>query len=103
MYSWYTALPLTGSYSRFGMSTQTDRCFSRKSSGKYGHGIRLNQVNRIFALYYGPEDQTCETTQTTRPERTDLTNANDRLARAADVLLDPGRTDSKANHQVYEA
>jgi len=33
----------------------------------------------------------------------DLTNANDRLARAADVLLDPTRTDSKANYQVYEA
>src|SRR6266496_2970988 len=23
------------------MSTQTERCFSRKSSGRYGHGIRL--------------------------------------------------------------
>src|SRR6266699_1773437 len=29
------------------MSTHTERCFSRKSSGRYGHGIRLNQVNRI--------------------------------------------------------
>ena len=29
------------------MSTQTERFFSRKSSGKYGHGIRLNQVNRM--------------------------------------------------------
>src|SRR5215471_2907089 len=27
------------------MSTQTERFFSRKSSGRYGHGIRLNQVN----------------------------------------------------------
>src|SRR5688572_9885899 len=27
------------------MSTQTDRYFWRKSSGRCGHGIRLNQVN----------------------------------------------------------
>ena len=27
------------------MSTQTERCFSRKSSGRWGQGIRLNQVN----------------------------------------------------------
>src|SRR5215472_19376730 len=27
------------------MSTQTERFFSRKSSGRYGHGIRSNQVN----------------------------------------------------------
>ena len=37
--------PWTGSNRRLGMSTQTERCFSRKSSGRYGHGIRLNQVN----------------------------------------------------------
>ena len=27
------------------MSTHTERFFSRKSSGRYGQGIRLNQVN----------------------------------------------------------
>jgi hypothetical protein len=27
------------------MSTQTERFFSRKSFGRYGHGMRLNQVN----------------------------------------------------------
>src|SRR5262245_64167075 len=27
------------------MSTQTERYFRRKSSGRCGHGIRLNQVN----------------------------------------------------------
>ena len=32
------------------MSTHTDRFFSRKSSGRYGHGIRLNQVNFISVL-----------------------------------------------------
>src|SRR5437899_2958542 len=31
------------------MSTHTERCFSRKSSGRYGHGIRLNQVNFMRA------------------------------------------------------
>src|SRR2546425_1077378 len=31
------------------MSTHTERCVSRKSSGRYGHGIRLNQVNFIAA------------------------------------------------------
>src|SRR5690242_9218708 len=31
------------------MSTQTERFFSRKSSGRYGQGIRLNQVNRMDA------------------------------------------------------
>src|SRR6266446_6677160 len=31
------------------MSTQTDRYFSRKSSGRSGHGIRLNQTKRIPA------------------------------------------------------
>src|SRR6266849_8205513 len=47
MYSWYTACPRTGSYSRLGMSTHTERYVCRKSSGRYGHGIRLNQVNFI--------------------------------------------------------
>src|SRR5215470_10734855 len=32
------------------MSTQTERFFSRKSSGRYGHGIRLNQVNFMRRL-----------------------------------------------------
>src|SRR5438105_8030327 len=31
------------------MSTQTERYFSRKSSGKSGHGIRLNQTKRMPA------------------------------------------------------
>src|ERR1700730_1243164 len=31
------------------MSTQTDRYFSRKSSGRSGHGIRLNQTKRMAA------------------------------------------------------
>src|SRR5258705_6154047 len=31
------------------MSTHTDRCFARKSSGRYGHGIKLNHVNFIDA------------------------------------------------------
>src|SRR6267143_67475 len=31
------------------MSTHTERCVSRKSSGRYGHGMRLNQVNFIAA------------------------------------------------------
>src|SRR5712691_13107049 len=53
MYSWYSACPRTGSYSRFGMSTHTERYVCRKSSGKYGHGIRLNHVNFIsIALSY---------------------------------------------------
>src|SRR5262252_1746542 len=30
---------------RLGRSTQTERCFCRKSSGMCGHGIRWNQVN----------------------------------------------------------
>src|ERR1051325_6601181 len=32
------------------MSTQTEWCFSRKSSGRCGHGIRLNQVNFMGSL-----------------------------------------------------
>src|SRR5437764_12743295 len=32
------------------MSTHTDRCFSRKSSGRYGHGIRLNHTNFMTAF-----------------------------------------------------
>src|SRR5262249_20326403 len=32
------------------MSTHTERCCWRKSSGAYGHGIRLNQVNRKGVL-----------------------------------------------------
>src|SRR5689334_6282978 len=35
------------------MSTHTERFFSRKSSGRYGHGIRLNQVNFIDASFGG--------------------------------------------------
>ena len=35
------------------MSTHTERCFSRKSSGRYGHGIRLNQVNFMLRLAFG--------------------------------------------------
>src|SRR2546422_1676886 len=31
------------------MSTHTERFCCRKSSGRYGHGIRLNQVNRMAA------------------------------------------------------
>ena len=30
---------------------QTDRYFSRKSSGKSGHGIRLNQTKRMASSY----------------------------------------------------
>jgi hypothetical protein len=29
------------------MSTHTERCFCRKSAGRWGQGIRLNQVNFI--------------------------------------------------------
>ena len=47
MYSWYMALALAGSNSRLSMSTQTEWFFSRKSSGRCGHGIRLNHVNFI--------------------------------------------------------
>ncbi len=35
------------------MSTHTERFFSRKSSGRYGHGIRLNQVNFMDASFGG--------------------------------------------------
>src|SRR5437879_4323903 len=45
MYSWSIRLALAGANSLASMSTHTDRCFSRKSSGRCGHGIRLNQVN----------------------------------------------------------
>src|SRR3954471_10679505 len=45
MYSWYIRLALAGSKSLASMSTHTEWCFSRKSSGRCGHGIRLNQVN----------------------------------------------------------
>src|SRR5258707_7668833 len=37
--------PSSGSYIRLGRSTQTERCFCRKSSGMCGQGIRWNQVN----------------------------------------------------------
>src|SRR5215472_6994553 len=37
--------PSSGSYMLLPRSTQTERCFSRKSSGMCGHGIRWNQVN----------------------------------------------------------
>src|SRR5260370_15586966 len=37
--------PSSGSYRRLGRSTHTERCFSRKSSGMCGHGMRWNQVN----------------------------------------------------------
>src|SRR4029077_13209861 len=40
----------TGSNSFWSISTQTERFFSRKSSGRYGHGIKLNQVNFIGGL-----------------------------------------------------
>src|SRR5262245_60801109 len=45
MYSWYTRLPSAGSYRLESMSTQTERCVCRKSSGRWGQGMRLNQVN----------------------------------------------------------
>src|SRR5262245_18534775 len=45
MYSWYTRLPSAGSYRLESMSTQTERCVWRKSSGRCGQGMRLNQVN----------------------------------------------------------
>src|SRR5216684_6874102 len=35
------------------MSTHTERFFSRKSSGRYGQGIRLNQVNFMDASFGG--------------------------------------------------
>ena len=43
------------------MSTQTDRYSSRKSSGRYGQGIRLNQVNFILpsSRYAQPTLPTC--------------------------------------------
>src|SRR3979411_1635971 len=62
MYSWYSACPRTGSYSRFGISTQTDLYVCRKSSGKYGHGIKLNHVNFIrshLQLHYGLATPRC--------------------------------------------
>src|SRR5690242_14142672 len=50
--------PSSGSYMRLGRSTHTERCFSRKSSGMCGQGIRWNQVNfmgvlPLAALYRG--------------------------------------------------
>src|SRR5262245_64829463 len=45
MYSWYTRLPSAGSYRLESMSTQTERWVWRKSSGRWGQGMRLNQVN----------------------------------------------------------
>src|SRR5918995_3983310 len=42
--------PSSGSYMRLGKSTHTERCFSRKSSGMCGQGIRWNQVNFIGSL-----------------------------------------------------
>src|ERR1039457_2977509 len=45
MYSWYMVLAFAGSNRRLSMSTQTEWWFWRKSSGRCGHGIKLNQVN----------------------------------------------------------
>src|SRR5215475_9538182 len=49
--------PSSGSYMLFGRSTQTERCFCRKSSGMCGQGIRWNQVNfmgvpRLLPLWW---------------------------------------------------
>src|SRR5262249_22192865 len=50
--------PFRGSYNVLGMSTHTERCVSRKSSGRYGQGIRLNQVN-FMALVVLPPPAPC--------------------------------------------
>ena len=50
MYSWYTRLPSFGSKSLLGMSTQTERVVCRKSSGRWGQGIKLNHVNFTSGL-----------------------------------------------------
>src|SRR6476661_4999425 len=44
--------PSSGWYILLGRSTQTERCFCRKSSGMCGQGIRWNQVNFILRVSF---------------------------------------------------
>src|SRR5580698_8607323 len=47
--------PSSGWYILLGRSTQTERCFCRKSSGMCGQGIKWNQVNFIAFLPRRPD------------------------------------------------
>src|SRR6516162_9900399 len=55
------------------MSTHTDRYFSRKSSGRSGHGIRLNQTKRMplppLSVRFGEADQQNRRVATGETER----------------------------------
>ena len=63
------------------MSTQTERCFSRKSSGRWGQGIRLNQVNF-----------TSDPPARAAPRGPNLTRSSWGLARAAPPRAPSGST-----------